>query len=117
MLNLPCQYLQHIGGKQLHANCFIMPRWYVRAGAVFVRPLYPGVLSHHAWGAVRRGVHAVPFGVVEHFVGRHVCSGLRGVSTGVLQRHAQCNQPQHLPGLPYWYIFCSFWRAGPLLMP
>jgi hypothetical protein len=47
----------------------------------------------------------------------HVCSGLRGVSTGVLQRHAQCNQPQHLPGLPYWYIFCSFWRAGPLLMP
>lgn len=117
MLILPGQYIQQRGRKQLHACRHIMPRRHLCAGAFFVRTLSPWVFSHHAGGAVRRRVHTVPCRDVGYFLGRHVYSGLHGVHTGLLQRHAQCNQLQHLPGLPCRYVFCEFWRSSPLLLP
>jgi hypothetical protein len=88
VLILPGQYLQQRWLKQLHAYRHVLSRRHLCAGAFFVRTLSPRFFSHHSRGAVRRRVHTVPCRDVGHFLGSHVCCGLRGVHAGLLQRHA-----------------------------
>lgn len=117
MLVLPRKFLQYCGIKQLRAYRHGVPRWHVRAGAFFVRPLPRGLLSAHSGGAVRLGVYPLPCGVVEHLICCHICGGLPGVPPGDIQRSGKRKQFSHVRAMSRGHGILDQRRTQPRFLP
>ena len=117
MLVLSRKFLQYCGIKQLRAYRHGVPRWHVRAGAFFVRPLPRGLLSAHSGGAVRLGVYPLPCGVVEHLICCHICGGLPGVPPGDIQRSGKRKQFSHVRAMSRGHGILDQRRTQPRSLP